>query len=269
MVCAGAAAGRERELIETAMSDNTFRRPIDWRCGARTDVGAVRQVNEDAVIMRAEIGLWAVADGMGGHHMGDVASRMIVEALQQAESADRLPDFVDGVEACLLEVNQRILDYADVMFDKATIGSTLVALLIRDRAGVCLWAGDSRLYRLRNQQLTQLSRDHSHVQELIEMGALDPQAAASHPRANVITRALGADEEGFVDINVFSTQIGDTFMLCSDGLYNTVDERDITRALAGRDAQQIAEDLVQMSLARGAPDNVSVVVIKGEPGRFN
>lgn len=281
MVCGSIGSGRcqcarlhrDSEYIKTvdndSVSDKTFRRPIDWRSGWRTDVGAVREINEDALLVRPEISLWAVADGMGGHEVGDVASRMIIETLQQVGSEARLSDFVDRIEQSLLDVNQRILDYADLMFDNATMGSTLVALMIRGRVGVCLWAGDSRLYRLRNHQLTQLSRDHSHVQELIEMGAIAPEDAAGHPHANVITRAIGAEEEGFIDINVFNAQIGDTFLLCSDGLYNTVGDDELSRALSGRDAQAIAEELVQMSLERGAPDNVSVVVIKGEPGKFN
>lgn len=259
---------RESGLNSNALGDHTFRRPIDWLCGARTDVGVVREINEDALLTRPEIGLWAVADGMGGHEVGDVASRMIVDVLARVDSAERLSDFVDTVEQALMDVNSDILDYADVMLDKATMGSTLVALMIRGRVGVCLWAGDSRLYRLRNHQLTQLSRDHSHVQELIEMGALMPEDAARHPHANVITRAVGVEEEGFIDINVFNTQIGDAFLLCSDGLHNTVDEQEIVRILSGRDAQQGAEELVQAALAKGAPDNVSVVVVRGEPGKF-
>ncbi len=255
-------------MNSNTVNDITFRRPIDWRSGACTDVGAVRAVNEDALISREEIGLWAVADGMGGHEVGDVASRMIVEALERLENSERLSDFVDAVEETLLDVNRGILDYADLMFDKATMGSTLVALVIRGRVGVCLWAGDSRLYRLRNHQLTQLSRDHSHVQELIEMGALEPEEAARHPNANIITRAIGVEEDGFVDVNVFNAQIGDTFLLCSDGLHNTVAEADLVRILGGRDTQQMAEELVQASLANGAPDNVSVVVVRGEPGKF-
>lgn len=248
--------------------DRTFRRPIEWRSGERTDVGAVRQINEDALLVRTEIGLWAVADGMGGHEVGDVASRMIIDSLTQVSGSERLSDFVDGVEQSLLDVNQQILDYADLMFDKATMGSTLVALMIRGRVGVCLWAGDSRLYRLRNHQLSQLSRDHSHVQELVEMGAIAPEEAAKHPHANVITRAIGVEEPGFIDINVFNAHIGDTFLLCSDGLYNTMEDAEISRLLGGRDPQQAAEALVQLALERGAPDNVSVVVVKGEPGKF-
>lgn len=259
---------RESFLNSNTVTDRTFRRPIDWRSGARTDVGVVREINEDALMARPEIGLWAVADGMGGHEVGDVASRMIIDALERVENTEKLSDFVDAVEQTLMDVNGGILDYADLMFDKATMGSTLVALVIRGRVGICLWAGDSRLYRLRNHQLTQLSRDHSHVQELIEMGALEPEEAARHPNANIITRAIGVEEEGFVDINVFNAQIGDTFLLCSDGLHNIVTDEDIVRILGGRDTQQMAEELVEASLARGAPDNVSVVVVRGEPGKF-
>ncbi|MCR6653211.1 MAG: protein phosphatase 2C domain-containing protein [Cellvibrionaceae bacterium] len=255
-------------MSSNSLNDRTFRRPIDWRSGACTDVGAVRAINEDALVERADIGLWAVADGMGGHEVGDVASRMIVERLARLEGNESLSDFVDMVEEALLDVNRDILDYADVMFDKATMGSTLVALVIRGRVGVCLWAGDSRLYRLRNHQLTQLSRDHSHVQELIEMGALEPEEAARHPNANIITRAIGVEEDGFIDINVFNAQIGDAFLLCSDGLHNMVPEADLSRILGGRDTRLMAEELVQASLAKGAPDNVSVVVVRGEPGKF-
>lgn len=250
------------------MSERTFRRPIDWRCGYRTDVGAVREVNEDALVCCGDIGLWAVADGMGGHEVGDVASHMIVQALENVSDSEHLSDFVDAVEESIIGVNNDIVAYAQRALDNATMGSTLVALVIRGRVGVCLWAGDSRLYRLRNQKLTQLTRDHSHVQELVEMGAIDPEQAASHPQANVITRAIGVEEDGFIDINVFNTQIGDTFLLCSDGLYNSVEADDIAAVLTQRDVHVAADELIERSLANGAPDNVTVIVVKGEPGKL-
>lgn len=250
------------------MSDRTFRRPIEWQSGQRSDVGTVREINEDAVFTHSAIGLWAVADGMGGHEVGDVASRMIVEALALVHNRPGLSDFVDEVEQAIVAVNQQIIDYAEQMFDSATMGSTLVTLLIRGRVGICLWAGDSRLYRLRNQHLTQLTRDHSHVQELLEIGAIEPDEAACHPHANVITRAIGVEEDGFIDINVFNTQIGDTFLLCSDGLYNTLTTEEMSRILSQKSTQQVADDLVAASLSNGASDNVSVIVVKGEPGKL-
>ncbi len=250
------------------MNEKTYRRPIEWRSGQCTDVGAVRQINEDALISNASLGLWAVADGMGGHAVGDVASTMIVEALEQVADTDKLSDFVDAVEQAILDVNSQIIEYANDNFDNATMGSTLVVLIIRGRVGVCLWAGDSRLYRLRNQSLTQLTRDHSHVQELVEIGAIEPEDAPFHPHANVITRAIGVEEDGFIDVNVFNTQIGDTFLLCSDGLYNTVNADQIAHYLSQKNVQQTAEDLVQASLENGAPDNVSVIIVKGDPGKI-
>lgn len=250
------------------MNEKTFRRPIHWSHGNRTDVGSVRQNNEDALFAKPEIGLWAVADGMGGHEVGDVASRMIVEALDLIEPSPRLSDFVDVVEQALVDVNRQIIDYADVMFDSATMGSTLVALIIRGRVGICLWAGDSRLYRMRNQQLTQLTRDHSHVQDLLEAGEISEDEAVNHPHGNVITRAVGVEEDGLIDINVFNTQIGDTFLLCSDGLYNTVSDEQIVQLLIENDPEQAANKLVEASLANGAPDNVTVIVVKGEPGKI-
>lgn len=251
------------------LDDKTFRRPIEWNCGARTDVGAVRKNNEDALLTRPELGVWAVADGMGGHSVGDVASRMIVEALDEVSPQSSLSDLVDAVEQAVINANHNIIEYARVMLDNATMGSTLVALVIYGRVGVALWAGDSRLYRFRNYQLSQLTRDHSHVQELLDAGHISEEEAQSHPHGNVITRAIGVEEEGFVDIAVFNTQIGDTFLLCSDGLYNTVCAEQICRWLTNPSPQQAAQQLVEASLAAGAPDNVSVVVVKGEPGKFD
>ncbi len=251
------------------MSDKTFRRPIEWHCGARTDRGRVRELNEDALIARPDIRLWAVADGMGGHQVGDVASRIIVESLAESNGSLRLSTFVDEIEQKLRDANQRIMHYASTMFEEgATMGSTLVSLLICGRVGVSLWLGDSRLYRLRNQQLTQITSDHSHVQELVRMGAITAEEAADHPQSNVITRAVGVDEEGLVDMAVFNVQMGDTFLLCSDGLHNTVDQQKIRMLLSRHDAQGAADALVAASLENGAPDNVSVIVIKGEPGKF-
>ncbi len=188
------------------IDEKTFRRPIEWVSSARTDVGAVRKANEDAILARPEVGLWAVADGMGGHEVGDVASRLIVEALEAVGPQERLSDLVDTVEQSIVDANQNIIEYAKLMFENATMGSTLVSLVIHGRVGVALWAGDSRLYRLRNHQLSQLTRDHSHVQELLDSGAISEKEAENHPHGNVITRAIGVEEDGFVDVVVFNTQ---------------------------------------------------------------
>lgn len=251
------------------MTDTTFRRPIIWKSCAQTDVGVVRKVNEDSIIAKPDIGLWAVADGMGGHQVGDVASNKIVTALDGVIPPERLSGYIDAVEDCLLDVNEQMLEYARIMFEEGTIGSTLVALIIKGRIGVCLWVGDSRLYRFRNHQLLQLSRDHSQLEEMIEMGLISREEAENHPQRNVITRAVGVETPLYVDIDVFTTQVGDTFLLCSDGLYNSVSEQDILQALALRDLEQATSDLIAKSIANGAPDNVSVILVQGLPGKVS
>lgn len=246
----------------------TCPRPIAWKSCALSNVGAVREVNEDAVIEVHDAQLWAVADGMGGHQVGDVASQKIIGALEYFDSEQRMSVFVDDFEDRLISVNEQLVEYAEVMLEEGTIGSTVVALMIRDRLGVCAWVGDSRLYRYRNKMLTQLSRDHSQVQEMLSMGMLSEEEAVDYPHGNVITRAVGAEAELFVDLNAFSIYLGDVFLLCSDGLYNVVSDEEIAGILAERDVELAAQRLIDKALEYGAPDNVSVIVVRGEAGRF-
>lgn len=250
------------------MSDSTFQRPIDWHSHGRSDVGMVRSANEDSYLERPERGLWAIADGMGGHRFGDVASRKIVEALDSVAPRSSLSDYVDCLEDVIFKANDELLQLARESSEGGTMGSTLVALVIRNRVGVCLWAGDSRLYRFRNQQLVQLSRDHSQVQEMLEMGLLEEEQVDQYPDRNVITRAVGVEEGLCLDFNVFSTQVGDTYLLCSDGLYSVIEATAIEKSLEQRDLQKSSEDLIQQCLDAGAPDNVSVIVVRGNPGKI-
>lgn len=211
-----------------------------------------------------EVGFWAVADGMGGYEAGDVASLKVLDAFSELPRFDTLDDAVNAIEDCLLDVNDKILEYGDIMLDGRTLGSTVVSLLIQGRVGVCLWVGDSRLYRLRNRQLIQLSRDHSQIEEHIQQGYLTADQAENHPDSNVITRAVGAESELYVDINAFSTQLGDIFLLCSDGLYNMVSKEGITETLLSLPLQDAVQSLVAQALDNGADDNVSVILVKGE-----
>lgn len=246
------------------MKDITIRRPVVWKSVQATDVGLVREVNEDAILSLPKAQIWAVADGMGGHEAGDVASRMTIAALEDIVPDDKLSALVDEVEDRLLDVNHRILEYADIMLDGATIGSTIVSLSIKGRLGICLWVGDSRLYRFRNRELLQLSRDHSHVEEMIQQGYITADNAQDDPDANVITRAVGTDPELYVDINLFSTQLGDIFLLCSDGLYNLLSKEEIADTLGSATIDDAVERLLQMALEKGANDNVSIILVKGE-----
>lgn len=249
------------------MTEITVRRPIRWKSVHASHVGNVREVNEDSVMCLPESHLWVVADGMGGYEAGNVASKMVVESLQSIDGDQSLNQIVDSVEDGLIAVNQHILEYSEMMLDGRTLGSTVVSLTIKGRVGICLWAGDSRLYRFRSKQLVQLSRDHSEVEEQIQQGLITAEQAENHPESNVITRAIGAGPEIYIDINAFSTQVGDIFLLCSDGLYNMVSKEQISAVLQESPIEQAVEKLIQLALDNGADDNVSVILVKGEQGQ--
>ena len=232
-----------------------------WESAVQTHRGRVRRVNEDAVLERPDIGLWVVADGMGGYETGSVASRMVIDALGNLLEGARLSAVVDAVEDSLMDTNARILDHAEQQLDGRMIGTTVVALILRGRAGACVWAGDSRLYRFRDGRFEQISRDHSHVQELIDDGELLPEEAEGHAEANVITRAVGAMPALFAEATVFSVREGDVFLLCSDGLYKELGPEEMVAGLADRSAVAAADGLLNDALERGARDNVSVAVV--------
>ena len=253
----------QREHDQPAF-DATVRRSVRWLSAQATHVGLKREINEDSLIACPQTELWAVADGMGGYEAGDIASDMIVQSLESVEKKDLLADMVDEVENRLLDVNQGILDYADIQLQGRTLGSTVVSLFIQGAIGMCVWAGDSRLYRFRQQQLEQLSRDHSQVEEMLAAGQISEEEALTHPGGNIITRAIGASPEIYLDTAVFTAKLGDIFLLCSDGLYNMVDEQEISRILLDYPVDEAVDQLIQATLDNGARDNVSIILVKGE-----
>ncbi|CDH43521.1 MAG: serine/threonine-protein phosphatase [Candidatus Competibacteraceae bacterium] len=242
---------------------------FQWSSAGRSHVGMVRAINEDACLAMPELGLWTVADGMGGHEAGDVASRMIVEALQQIDPPSNWEDFLDSARNRLREVNRRLREESAERYQHRTIGSTVVVLLAYESQCACLWVGDSRIYRLRNGQLQQLTRDHSHVQELVDQGLITPDDAHRHPLANVITRAVGSAEELQIDEVIHPLQAGDLYLLCSDGLNKTVSDDEIAGLLAHSDhnCQEAVKAFIHLALMRDASDNVTTVVVNiGDPG---
>lgn len=236
---------------------------IRWISAAATDVGSKRRINEDALLERPDAGLWVVADGMGGHSAGDVASHAVVHPLSLVERPEALSDFVEAVEDALLSVNDQLRSYAEQELGGRTVGSTVVSLMLSARTGVCLWAGDSRLYRLRNGQLSRLSRDHSAVQEMVEAGTLSQAEADRHPKSNVITRAVGGSERLYIDSAVFAPEPDDVFLLCSDGLYNEVTE-DVIRRKMSLTPDDAVRQLLDEALHNGGRDNVSLIVVRLE-----
>ena len=233
---------------------------IAWTSSHASDVGCKRRINEDAVLSRPDDGFWAVADGMGGHAAGDVASNAIVHALTSTHRPSGFADFIDKVEDTLIDVNSQLRAYSRDQLGGRTVGSTVVAMVLDAQVGCCLWAGDSRLYRWRDGVLVRLSKDHSAVQELVENGVISQDEADTHPKSNVITRAVGGADELYLDALLFQPLPGDVYLLCSDGLYNEVGAADIAAALVFP-VTQACQSLMDLALERGARDNVSLVVI--------
>ncbi len=223
---------------------------------ARSHRGLVLPVNEDAVIARDDLGLWAVADGIGGEQRGRWASHLLCDIL--VEQAERARDKGPAIDAGIIEGNREIAGAA--ARNQIRIGSTLAAVQI-DRGRISgVWVGDSRIYRLRDGQLERLTRDHSFVQELVDRGAIGQQEARDHPFKNILHRAVGATRTIEPDSFIEDTQAGDVYLLCSDGLSSLLSEDEIADRLGAHPAAA-ADMLLVDALSAGAPDNVSFVVV--------
>ncbi len=225
--------------------------PVGFRSAAASDVGLVRKINEDSFVERSEVGIWAVADGLGGHRDGEVASRMVCDAL-----AELVPDptFDRTIEAARQRL-QSVNDYLLRTGTHATLAdrsaSTVVALLVRGNSCAVLWAGDSRVYRWRPGKLERLTRDHS---------ADEMQGPGGQEASNAITRAVGVQPTLSLDLHREKAVAGDRFLLCSDGLTRTVPEAQIQTLMEGADISIVVQELISATLAAGAPDNVTVLV---------
>ena len=226
-------------------------------------VGLVRQHNEDAFIERPEHGIWAVADGMGGHSEGDYASAAVVNRLAAFKPFADLEEFSDEVRRALAHVDVHLRARAKATGPQTVIASTVACLLVFREEFATVWSGDSRIYQLRDGELRRLSTDHSRVQALIDAGRLTPEEARGHPEAHVVTQAIGAGRLHF-GTRVGVVRPGDRFLLCSDGLTNMVADEEIAGELAGAPPPVAAGRLLDLVLARGAVDNVTIIVVAAE-----
>ncbi|RME34875.1 MAG: serine/threonine-protein phosphatase [Gammaproteobacteria bacterium] len=233
---------------------------FDWRSASLSHVGKVRRINEDSFLEAPDRGLWAVADGMGGHSRGDLASQLVINNLEQIPASDDLATLVDEVEDQILAANHRLLKLTAE--SGGTVGTTVVCLLLKGIHGICLWAGDSRLYRLREGELEQLSYDHSQINLLLEQGIITEEEAVDHPAANLVTRAVGADSDLYLDIEMWELADGDRYLLCSDGLDKHVTDAEIAGLLSRGEPGEVAGALIDLTLERGATDNVTVIVVE-------
>jgi protein phosphatase len=243
---------------------------------ARSDTGRVRRNNEDAVFANPKLGLAVLADGMGGHNAGEVASNMAITALGSElehafkkqppylESADHLSRAHEVLGDVIMRTNAAVHMAAQSNSKFSGMGTTLVAVQFYDNKFVVAHVGDSRLYRLRDDFLTRLTRDHSLLQEQIDKGMISPDEARFARNKNLVTRALGVDPSVDTEVSEHEVLPGDVYLLCSDGLNDMAEDREIAAIMTAFSAnlQLCATQLVEMANEHGGRDNVSVILAK-------
>jgi serine/threonine protein phosphatase Stp1 len=227
-----------------------------------THVGLVRSVNEDSMTLNDGVGVWLVADGMGGHADGKWASETIVNSMQTLQGCSDFGELVDGAAAAIHTANATIYESSTQRGIKA--GSTVVALCIREEKFACIWAGDSRIYLLRDGSLIQMTHDHTQVRAMVAAGLITEEDAENHPLSHVLARAVGAQAELELDAIEDTLQNGDIFLLCSDGLSGLVSDPEIESTLNSEKFEVAGAKLLETTLARGAPDNVTFVGVRIE-----
>lgn len=221
---------------------------------ARTDVGKLRPSNQDAFARMDEVGAWVVADGMGGYRDGDVASRMVCDAFEGFTVSASIDEMIQAVRERLGQVNRQLFKAATRLVNPVVSGSTVAVLLANSGTCAVVWAGDSRVYRLREGELTQLTTDHTWAAEL---NLQTPNEEADH----AITRAVGGESTLSLDVRFDRIQAHDRYLLCSDGLTHELGDAHIAELLARGDAGDSANALIDATLRTGARDNVTVLVV--------
>lgn len=227
---------------------------------AKTDTGKVRDHNEDAISASAILNLWVVADGMGGHACGEVASAIVIDVINRSVSEGlKLPE-------AIYRAHQQVVLEASNNQAATGMGSTIVAMALADDRCTIAWVGDSRAYRLRDRRLELLTRDHSYL-ELLKDNGLSEIDAREHPQKNIITQAVGGSEIN-PDLLIDDSLPGDRYLLCSDGLNDELSDDEITQLLlSADDAKEVTRALIEQALAHGGRDNVSVIIIDVEPAQ--
>src|SRR5664279_4803104 len=239
-----------------------------FTCAARTDVGIVRSGNEDSYLMSSERGLFIIADGMGGHAAGEVASemsaRIVAEEFRPARGMtdqEMMAQMVGAIRAANGAVFRRTLQEPD----KRGMGTTATVLNLLPRRYLIGQVGDSRAYLLRAGVLTQLTKDHSYVQEQVDAGRLTPEDARTHPYANVITRCVGSSEDVVPDLYIGTLDAGDLVLLASDGLTGMIDDEELRDILmSDLDLEPKVDTLITSANRRGGLDNITTILVRIE-----
>lgn len=242
--------------------------PLILRYAVRSDLGLVRSNNEDSVYAGPR--LLAIADGMGGHAAGEVASKIVISAMENLDEDRTISDLIEALRDTVVEANRRISDAVARSKDLEGMGTTLTALRFSGSQVGLVHVGDSRAYLLRGDLLSQITHDDTYVQYLVDSGKLTPDQAKDHPRKSVILRALlGTEVEP--DISIREARAGDRYLLCTDGLTDVVSTETLLETLRISDPQEAADRLVELALRGGGPDNVTVIVadvVRAGPGDF-
>ena len=225
-----------------------------------THKGCVRERNEDSLLSRPAVGLWAVADGMGGHLAGDYASKKIVSILEGVPVESLAEDLVGAVGSALEQAHEAIKTYSREQLGGKTVGSTVVVLVLDNQHAHCFWMGDSRVYLFRDNTLEPLSRDHSQAFLLVEQGLISLDEADKHPSSHMLTRAMGSGEFN-LDYHSYPLVKGDKFLLCSDGLYGELSRDEMTDIIKSGGVEENTQTLLQKTLDKGARDNISVILV--------
>jgi serine/threonine-protein phosphatase Stp1 len=232
-----------------------------FRSASRTHKGLVRKTNEDAILALDSRKLWAVCDGMGGHASGEIASAFIIEMLAARSDHDRTKSRQKEIGEILFNANLELWKRNAAEKSQDGMGSTVAALAVDGDQFFCWWAGDSRIYQLRSNRFTRLTRDHRYVQALLDAGAVSEVEAATHPQRNVVTRAMGIERNLTIDECKGTFEIGDVFALITDGINAVCSDDEIAETVRANDVERAAEKIVNLCLERGAPDNLSLVLV--------
>ncbi len=229
----------------------------------RSDIGRVRKQNEDAVWFDEVRGIFAVADGMGGHLAGEVASAMAMDAIRALAVSDTRPG-ISALKDAVERAQKAIARHAKKNPRCAGMGTTLSVMFRGGRYMYIAHIGDSRIYRLRGGELMQITQDHSLVDELVRAGLITQEEARTHPKRNIITRALGTQGDNEPDLLAVDTTPGDLWLLCTDGLNSMVSDKDICDAMLSRTLEQAADRLIELALDAGGRDNVTLILYMDE-----
>ena len=235
-----------------------------FRSESRTHTGAVRTTNQDALLALDALKLWAVSDGMGGHGGGETASALIVDRLRILADAPSSEPLERQAEKALHDANAELCARNAAATPPSDMGATAAVLGVEGNRFFCLWAGDSRVYRIRSGSLTQFTHDHRLVQEMIDAGVLSEIDALGHPQRNVITRALGIEHPLKFDKCRGEVESGDVFVLITDGVSGICTADDIVAVVCDTAIERAADELSEICLRRGSPDNFTLILTEAK-----